>query len=158
LAIGQGVDKWLPGRSIGIDDAVRLFGSIGGCEPLVPGGAGFRLSGIGCKGAGVGTVGSPKVFGVSVFGGCGDAESCGFCVEDAGGSGVGGTGPGSAGATSAELAAGAGGASVGVDGRITLLETDGLPGDNGPGASGIVYVWLNAPEVGAAGTTYVGVP
>jgi hypothetical protein len=48
--MGQGDDRWDPGRSIGIEDAVRLFGSIDGREPLALGAGGFPLSGIGFSG------------------------------------------------------------------------------------------------------------
>jgi hypothetical protein len=158
FAIGQGVEMLRPGRSIGIDDAVRLFGSSGGRAPPAFGG-GFRLSGIGFIGAAFEDAGSPNVFfafesGISGVAEFGDDGACGGCVED-GGSGVGGIGPGKVGAISAELVPGLGGARVG-DGWMLPLNIDGLPGTGLLGSSGIPYVGLDAAELGAAGTMQPG--
>jgi len=113
---------------MGIDDAVRLFGSIGPCEPFALGGLELRLSGIGFAGGGIGESGCSKVFGVpaGVFGeadpGCA-GEIC-FSVDVAPG-----VGPEIDGTTSAGVGPGVG-ASVGVE---------------LPGKGGIAYVGLNEP-------------
>jgi hypothetical protein len=50
---------------MGIDDAVRLFGSIALREPFAFGGLEVRLSGIGFAGGGTGEFGCSNVFGVA---------------------------------------------------------------------------------------------
>ena len=102
------------------------------------------MSGIGFAGAAPGVDGVSNDFCCDPFGDsgiCGDAEFCGCCP--AGGAG---TGPGNDGAMSAALLPGAGGANVGVPSGAAL------PGGGTIGDSGMPYVGLGAPVVGAGAT------